>query len=396
MTSSIIITICGLLLLAYVFDITSSRTRIPSIILLLIVGWLVRQVTTLIGLKIPNLEPVLPVLGTLGLILIVLDGSLELEIKKSNLSLVLKSTFVAFLPILGLSMVIAYAFYYFDFPLTYKNALSNAIPLSVISSAVAIPSVKHLSSSYREFITYESSLSDVFGVVFFNFITLHEVIDSTTYGLFFLDIILILTVSFISTIGLAFLMSKIKHHVKFGPIIIIVILIYIISKMYHLPALLFIMLFGLFIGNLEELKHIKFVKKLNPEILNKEVQKFRELTTEFTFLIRTLFFILFGYLIETKEVLNTDTIVWAVFITIGIFITRALILLIAKQPLNPLLYISPRGLITILLFLSIPINKSTPLMNNSLIIQVIILTALIMMFGLVTVRKRKIKTRNQV
>lgn len=73
MTSGIIITICTLLLLAYVFDITSAKTKIPSVILLLISGWLVRQVTDYLQLPVPDLNGILPILGTIGLILIVLE-----------------------------------------------------------------------------------------------------------------------------------------------------------------------------------------------------------------------------------------------------------------------------------------------------------------------------------
>jgi len=47
-----------------------------------------------------------------------------------------------------------------------------------------------------------------------------------------------------------------------------------------------------------------------------------------------------------------------------------------------LLFVAPRGLITILLFLSIIPAQQLELVNKSLIVQVIILTALIMMFGL--------------
>lgn len=57
--------------------------------------------------------------------------------------------------------------------------------------------------------------------------------------------------------------------------------------------------------------------------------------------------------------------------------------------MNPLLSIAPRGLITILLFLSIPENQGISLVNNSLIIQVIIFTALIMMVGLMVQGKNK-------
>lgn len=79
MNASILITICALLLLAYIFDITSSKTKIPSVILLLLLGWTVNKITQVFNINVPNLESVLPIIGTIGLILIVLEGSLELE-----------------------------------------------------------------------------------------------------------------------------------------------------------------------------------------------------------------------------------------------------------------------------------------------------------------------------
>jgi hypothetical protein len=286
-----------------------------------------------------------------------------------------------------LSFGLGYAFYYFG-NISFKEGLANAIPLAVISSAVAISSAKNLISSQKEFITYESSLSDIFGVLFFNFITLHTIIDLGSFGVFFLEMIFIVIISFLATLGLAYLLSKITHKVKFAPIILLVILIYFISKEYHLPALFFIMFFGLFLGNLDELKQLPFIEKLHPEVLNKEVMKFKELVGEFTFLIRALFFLLFGFVIKTSELLNHKTIIWAIFITVSIFIIRAIFLKLVKLPIVPLLFIAPRGLITILLFLSIPANQTIELLNNSLLIQVIILTAFFMMFGLMFSKKR--------
>ena len=191
MNASILITICALLLLAYIFDITSSKTKIPSVILLLLLGWTVNKITQVFNINVPNLESVLPIIGTIGLILIVLEGSLELEIRKENLSLINKSAFIAFIPILLLSFIIAQVIYYFDADISFKHSLTNAIPLSIISSAVAISSVKHLAKSQKEFVVYESSLSDVFGVIFFNFVTLREIIDSRSIGVFALDIFFI-------------------------------------------------------------------------------------------------------------------------------------------------------------------------------------------------------------
>ena len=73
-----------------------------------------------------------------------------------------------------------------------------------------------------------------------------------------------------------------------------------------------------------------------------------------------------------------------------IFIVRFFQLKVSNLPLKPLLFVAPRGLITILLFLSIEPIHNIALVNNSLIVQVIILTALIMMSGLLT---RTIKSK---
>ena len=121
--------------------------------------------------------------------------------------------------------------------------------------------------------------------------------------------------------------------------------------------------------------------------IDKEVQKFKELTTEAAFLLRSLFFLLFGYLLETSEIINPNTLVWALCRTGLIFLLRAVQLSISRLPMVPLLFIAPRGLVTILLFLSIPAAQTIELVNKSLIIQVILFTALVLMIGLLLNKK---------
>lgn len=387
MTSTIIITICTLLLIAYGFDITSPRTKVPSVILLILLGWLVRQASLHWSVSVPNLMPVLPILGTIGLILIVLEGSLELELNHSKIQLINKSFWVALLPMLALAFVLAFVFQYVGFP-SFKNNLANIIPLCIISSAIAIPSAKYLSPYDREFVTYESSLSDIIGILFFNFITLNASINLFSFGHFVRDLVLMIIISFVTTVALASLLKKIDHHVKFVPIILLIILIYSVSKFYHLPSLVFILILGIFLGNLDELKSFQWIARLNPDGLDREVHRLKELTAEMTFLIRTLFFLLFGYLIETRDILNQETALWAIAIVAGIYIIRAIQLKGAGLPLHPLLFIAPRGLITILLYLSVPVLQQVSLVSKSLIIQVIIMTALVMMIGIMTMPKK--------
>lgn len=387
MTIAIIITICTLLILAYIFDLTASKTKVPSVIFLLLLGFAVQNLSSFFKIEIPDLTSLLPILGTVGLILIVLEGSLELEFNKSKAPLIKTSFFASLFPMVALALVLSFLFQYFG-QISFKESLINAIPLCIISSAIAIPSVKSLSSYNKEFIIYESSFSDIIGVLLFTFIAFNDSFGFATFGYFGLQLVIITVISFVATIGLAFLLSKIDHHIKYVPIILLVILIYAISETYHLPALIFILLFGLLLGNIDEFKQFNWMQKFNPEQLNKEVVKFRELIGEAAFLVRALFFLLFGYLIKAQEIMNKDSLIWAVGIVAAIFIIRAIQLLFSKLPLSPLLFIAPRGLITILLFLAIKPTQHIPFVSRSLIIQVIILTALIMMLGLITNKKQ--------
>lgn len=395
MTSAIIITFCALLLIAYIFDLTSSKTKIPSVILLLLTGWVVRQVSDFIDIGLPDFTPVLPVLGTVGLILIVLEGSLELELNRSKLMLAIKSFSVAFIALMGSSFIIAYLFSYFGIT-GFRISLVNAIPFCVISSSIAIPSARHLVKSSREFIIYESSLSDILGVILFNFVSANETFTAQSVGHFGLEFLIMIVVSFVATISLSLLLNKIEHDVKFVPIILLVILIYTISKMYHLPALLYILIFGLFIGNLEELKRFKWIQKLRPEELDEEVQKFKPLIMEATFIVRVLFFLVFGYLIQSSELLNPDTLLGAMAIVVIVFLLRMILLAIVRMPLAPLAFIAPRGLITILLFLSIEPDLQIGIVNKSLIIQVIVFSTIVMMIGSMLGDKKKPETEEAV
>jgi len=381
MELNIIITLCFLILLAYVFDITSARTKIPSVILLLILGWMVKELSYFVGMELPNLEPALPILGTIGLILIVLEGTLELPFDRSKLKILRRTTVMAVIPIIVLSAALTFILHEY-FHLHWRTALINSIPLFIISSAIAIPSVQNALSHQREFVTYESSLSDIFGVIFFNFFVLNEIINLKSLGSFLAEIALMVFISFAATLILAFLLSKIRHKIKFIPIILLLMMIYAISKIYHLPALIFIMLFGLFLGNISRLGRLPYLMRLKPSILSKEVEKFREITGEATFLVRSLFFLLFGFLIDVHALLSLELLQWSVLIIVAIFIVRIIQIKAMRMEMLPLLFIAPRGLITILLYLSIPVVYHIQWINKALIVQVIIISALVMSIGL--------------
>lgn len=383
---NILIAVCVLLLLAYIFDLTSHVTKIPSVILLLVAGWLVRQACVVFNITMPNLNPLLPVLGTVGLILIVLEGALELKVDKTKFPMIRKSIVVALVPMVVLAFLLGYFFQYIG-GYTLKDSLTYALPFCVISSAIAIPTVKTFHSSIRDFVVFETSVSDILGVLFFNFVALNSVITMDSLIEFVIEISIITVLSFIATVGLSMLMTRVDHHIKYSPIIVLIILFYGISKIYHLPGLIFIIIFGLLLGNVTELSKLKPFRKIRYKAIATEVEKLHELSVEAAFLVRALFFLLFGFLMDTLEIINPDTILYALGIIVAILLIRLIQLRIYKIPLVPLLFIAPRGLITILLFVAIVPEPTGPLAFKSLVIQVIVLSALVMMFGVMCTPK---------
>jgi len=368
------------MLIAYLFDLSTAKTKIPSVILLLLLGWAMRQGCYLLGVETPDFASLLPVIGNIGLLLIVLEGSLELEFDRSKIPLVKKSFYSSIIPIILLTLILTALFSYYGNN-DWRASLLSSIPLCVISSAIAIPTVRYFDKSSREFVVYESSFSDIIGVLFFNFIIYNEVIDVFSFLDFGKEILVMLVLSFVFTILLAYLLNKIENHVKFTPMIIIIIMIYFISKYLHLPGLLFILILGLFLGNLERLDSVKWIDKLKPELLHDEAMRLKEIVIEATFLVRAFFFLLFGFLLETKEILNLQTLPWSLSIFGLIVLIRFMVLKILKIPISPVGFIAPRGLITILLFLSLPASQTIDIVNKSLIVQVIIFSSLFMMIG---------------
>jgi potassium/hydrogen antiporter len=206
MTYPIIITICSLVLLAYVFNITSSKTRIPSVVILLLIGWLARQIANYLNFSIPDLNPILPIIGAIGLILIVLEGSLDLEFEKGKNREMFITAGTAFFSILFLCLILGGVLHY-HFGYTWQIALVNAIPLTIISSSVAIPAAQNLGSANRKFVILDSSISDILGIVAFYFFANNTSISSRDF-LFLANILLLIVVALAASFILLLLLIK--------------------------------------------------------------------------------------------------------------------------------------------------------------------------------------------
>ena len=88
---SILIFLCGLVIFSYLFDLFAKRTRVPSVLLLLLLGIGLRMIADRLGFKLFDIQQLLPTLGTVGLILIVFEGALELTYELSKRTYIRKA-----------------------------------------------------------------------------------------------------------------------------------------------------------------------------------------------------------------------------------------------------------------------------------------------------------------
>ena len=400
-TLSILIVLPLLIIFSYVFDIIARKTKFPAVILLMFTGISVRLATTIYGIDdFDFLEGLIPVLGTIGLILIVLEGALELNITVEKLPVIIKGFLAAGLILILNVIAISLAFEHL-LGMTHQAAIIYATPLSIISSAVAIPSSAGLRQQEKEFVVYESTFSDILGIMLFNyairqFETNQSLVSAESLLALGGQILGVIVVSLLITFCLFQLLQKIEHHVKFFLILALLILVYAFGKYFHLPALVTIFIFGLFLSNVNALLPGFLKRRLDLEETEKGLHEFHILTAESTFLVKTFFFLFFGFSIKITDFTSTEPFVYGLIIFGIMWALRYVYFTVTTFKLSPspLVFISPRGLISILLFLQIAeikfLEGTAVLIDEKVLLVVILSSMLVMTRG--TMKKEEVET----
>jgi Kef-type K+ transport system membrane component KefB len=364
----------------------------------MITGILIRTACNVYGYTdFDFLENLIPVLGTIGLILIVLEGAVELEINREKLPLILKGFLAALFILIANIWILQWVFGVL-FQMEHNEAVLYAIPLSIISSAVAIPSAAGLISKEKEFVTYESTFSDILGIMIFNyairqFESDQSLIGGTALVSLGLQILGVIVISLAITYILFRLLQQIHHHVKFFLILALLILVYAFGKLFHLPALVTIFIFGIFLSNVKSLLPQFLLNYLDIEQTEKGFHEFHILTAESTFIVRTFFFLFFGFSIEIIDFDSFSPIIYGLLIFMVMLVIRYVYLSATTLKIKPsaLVYMSPRGLISILLFIQLKevsfLNTTTSPINERVLLVVILGSMLVMLLG--TLKKPK-------
>jgi potassium/hydrogen antiporter len=373
-TNTAILAASGMLLVAYALEHFGRHFRLPSVVLLIVVGLIARQVLQYFGLFYHWVQPIVPVIGTLGLILIVLEGALDLTVTKERLPLIIHS---AASSIASFLLCLAAFALMFGYLLHFQThiAILMAIPFAVISSAVAIPSASGLPAMRQEFIVYESSFSDILGVLVF-----YAWLGGDGIGDFAADLLgggaASIVAALVAGLALFYFINQIDGHVRFLPLLAGLVFLYAIGKEMHLSPLIVVLVSGLVINNPRLLTWHRRLRRMKTEAYAQTLKEFKGLVAELTFATKSFFFLLLGYWTDVSSMISVEAWLVAIAGIAFILASRWLILKLLRQDgVSQLVWIAPRGLVTVLLILSATSNAKVENFPFGAVMLVVLITA---------------------
>jgi NhaP-type Na+/H+ or K+/H+ antiporter len=385
-----------IILVSYFFNVIARKKSIPSVLLLILLGILLDQLMVFLEFQEINLLPVLEVLGIIGLIMIVLEAALDLKISKEKSKTIYKSLSIAFISLIFTSVLVSLVIQYY-IKAEFWHALLYGLPLSIMSSAIIIPSVANLSPDKKEFMIYEGTFSDIFGIMLFYFLLQgFEASSAREIGLFISgNIFITVLVSIAASYLLVLVIQNIKAEVKLFVLISILVILYSIGKLFHISSLFIILVFGLVLNNHTLFFRGRLKKYVNPIAINTLYTNLRLITLESSFVVRTFFFVIFGMSIMLTSLLSLKLLVLSLVILVIIYGIRFFTLrIILGKSIQPEIYTAPRGLITILLYYSIPPELVLPEFDPGILFYIIIISSLVMAISLISNGKNKKKIQD--
>jgi len=381
MTYPAILSASLFLLIVFGVERACRRWGVPSVIVLVASGLLAQPLLVSLGVQLSWAGTLVPIVGTIGLVLIVLEGALDIELKRERLRLIGATLFLAAAGFTVCVLVFA-SVARLALDLSYVQAVLLAAPFAVISSAVAIPSSSFLPPKGREFVVYESSMSDIIGVlVFFSLLGSDGSIRSALLALLGGGILSLL-LSLLCAAALMLVLLRVEGHIRFVPLLAGLFALYATGKLLHLSPLIMVLFFGLLLNKPSLVTRFRPFHDWVEDDYEATLSEFKTLVVELTFVVRGFFFVLLGYWTDLSDLASPFAWFAAALALAVIFGSRfALLRLMQLGPAaaGPLGWIAPRGLITVLLFLTARETFALPgYLNGAVMLVVLASSALIL------------------
>jgi Kef-type K+ transport system membrane component KefB len=371
-----------IVILSFFANILSKKTNVPSVLMLMLIGLGMQLVT---DIHQDTLLPYLEILGTVGVILIVLEAALDLKLEENKWSLIWRASTLALLGLVATSGLSAFVLWGV-LGLSPLVAMLYAVPLAVLSSAIIIPSVGKLKSYPKEFLIFESALSDILGIIlFYALIDFHYAgatpdVAAVVGGKLLLTLVLSVVISY----GMIVWFQSMTDSVRLFMLIAVLMGLYAAGKLLHLSPLILILVFGLTLNNKDLFFRGGMLKFVNDAQFDNILKDLRFIVLETAFVVRTFFFVAFGMSIILDSLLHWTVPVVGTLVLLITYGTRFLGLrAFSPDILEPAIYVAPRGLITVLLFYAIPDELLSDRFQLGIILTVVLVSSFVMTYGLI-------------
>ena len=351
-----------LVFVAHAFTGLFSRTRIPDVLLLTIIGIVLGPILHRVTPE--NFGAVGPVFATVTLIIILFEAglSLDLDIVRGAIRSTLTLTLANFL--LTMFTVGVAAHYLTGLPI-HLTLMLGAIVAST-SPAVIVPLTKHLNlaETARTTLFIESAISDVLSIVVaIGFVASFQ-LGRLRLGQMLGQIIATLVLAGLAGAGAAFLWSILLRRIR-G----------LENSIFTTPAFVFVLfgvvellgfsgyvaaaVFGAVLGNIEVFHGMAFMRRYLPQEAITLNDTERVFIAEVVFLLKTFFFVYLGVSIKFTEI---HIVYYACVLTVLIFLIRPIAAWIGLSRSTPMhdasliAIMSPKGLAAVVLA-AIPIEQ---------------------------------------
>ena len=340
----------ALLVLAFVANRLSKLTRVPDIIVLLLIG--ITLGPGLHWVDPDSFKGAISILGTLALILILFEGGLELRLRQAvryfpaGLLLVILS--------FGLSLALVALMGRALLHLEWTDCLLLGAALGCTSGTIVIPALQQISTPepVKITLTIESSLGEVIAVLMVGSLLHMETGGNSLIGGIATDFSHHIAISLVTGVVLGAIWSRLWPRLAGLPYVPILNLgvvlgVYSIADYAKGSGLLAVLIFGVTLANLPRTPH-----------MTRQGARLLAFHSELSFLVRSFFFVLLGviaefvsrhYIIPILGILAA--LVMARFVAVQG--SRWVVRDVARRDTELLFWMLPRGLVTAVLALEI-------------------------------------------
>jgi len=338
-----------LLVVAYIANRLSRLTRVPDLVVLLLIGVTLGPI--LHWVRPATFQGAIDILGTLALILILFAGGAELRLQQAAryAPAALLLMIVSYGLSLGLIALMGRALLH----LQWSDCVLLGAALGCTSGTIVIPALEQISTpeSVKITLTLESTMGEVIAVLLIGSLLNADVSHSLLFGV---------AADFSRHIVIALLLGVVAGAIwsRLWPLLAsqpnvnianlgVVFGVYALARYFGGSGLLAVLIFGVTLANLPRTPHV-----------TRQGARLLAFHAELSFLVRSFFFVLLGFVAEfvsRKYLLPIAGILAALLLArfLAMQTSRWAVRDVTRRETELLFWMLPRGLVTAVLALAI-------------------------------------------